>query len=69
MTKAAPTLEHLRSVTTVSITQAGAWLGLSTATAYRAAAEGTLPTLTVGKQRRVATPVLLGLVGLPYEPD
>lgn len=67
MTKPAPTLEQLRSVTTVSIAQAGAWLGLSTATAYRAAATGTLPTLTVGKTRRVATPVLLAMVGLDYE--
>jgi excisionase family DNA binding protein len=69
MTNAAPSLGYLRSRTTVSIAEAAAWLGMSTATGYRAAAEGTLPTLAVGKRRRVATPVLLAMVGLPYEPD
>lgn len=63
----APTVADLRAVTTVTITQAGAFLGLSPATSYRAAAEGTLPTITVGKHRRVPTPLLLRLVGLPYE--
>lgn len=64
----APTVSDLRAVTTVSIARAGAFLNLSQATAYRAAAEGTLPTITVGKHRRVPTPRLLALVGLPYEP-
>lgn len=63
----APTVADLRAVTTVSIAQAGAFLGLSQATAYRAAGD-TLPVITVGKTRRVATPVLLAIVGLPYEP-
>lgn len=62
------TVAELRAVTTVTITQAGAFLNLSPATAYRAAAEGTLPTITVGKHRRVPTPMLMALVGLPYEP-
>lgn len=65
----APTVADLRAVTTVSVAQAGAFLGMSTATAYRAAAEGTLPVITVGKTRRVPTPRLLALVGLPYEPQ
>lgn len=65
----APTVADLRAVTTVTIAQAGAFLGMSTATAYRAAAEGTLPVITVGKTRRVPTPRLLALVGLPYEPQ
>jgi excisionase family DNA binding protein len=67
MTKAVPTLQYLRSRTTVTIAEAAAWLGMSTATGYRAAADGSLQTLTVGKQRRVATPVLLAMVGLSYE--
>lgn len=61
------TVADLRAVTTVSIAQAGAFLGMSTATAYRAAAEGTLPIITVGKTRRVPTPLLLALVGLDWE--
>lgn len=66
-TTTALTVADLRAVTTVTITQAGAFLNLSPATAYRAAAEGTLPTITVGKHRRVPVPPLLALVGLPYE--
>ncbi|QIK76037.1 helix-turn-helix domain-containing protein [Nocardioides piscis] len=63
----APTVEELRAVTTVTITQAGAFIGLSPATSYRAANDGSLPTITVGKHRRVPAPLLLALVGLPYE--
>ncbi len=63
----APTVEHLRSVTTVSVREAGTWLGMSTATAYRAAADGSLPTIRVGKTLRVPSPKLLALVGLSYE--
>lgn len=63
----APSVDDLRAVTTVTIAQAGAFLGLSQATAYRAAAQGTLPVITVGKTRRVPTPLLLALVGLSYE--
>lgn len=63
----APTVADLRACTTVTIAQAGAFLGMSTATAYRAAAEGTLPVITVGKTRRVPTPRLLALVGLDWE--
>jgi excisionase family DNA binding protein len=57
----------LRAVTTVTIAQAGAFLSLSQATAYRAAADGGLPTIQVGKHRRVPTPLLLALVGIPWE--
>lgn len=63
----APTVADLRACTTVTIAQAGAFLGMSTATAYRAAAEGTLPVITVGKTRRVPAPRLLALVGLDWE--
>ena len=63
----APSVEYLRSRTTVSIAEAGAWLGMSTAAAYRAAQDGTLPVLRVGKRRRVPTPRLLALVGLSWD--
>lgn len=66
-TAPAPTLDQLRAVTTVSVRDAGAWLGMSTASAYRAAADGTMPTIRVGKTLRVPTPKLLALVGLSYE--
>lgn len=64
----APTLEELRAVTTVTITRAGAFIGLSPATSYRAANDGSLPTIQVGKHRRVPTPLLLQLLGLDWEP-
>lgn len=63
----APTVERLRSITTCSVREGGAFLGLSTASAYRAANDGTLPTIRVGKTIRVPTPKLLALVGLEYE--
>lgn len=63
-----PTVADLRAVTTVTISSAASFLGMSTATGYRAAAEGRLPTITVGKHRRVPTPLLLALVGISYEP-
>lgn len=63
----APTADDLRTRTTVTITEAGAFLGLSRSAAYRAAAEGTLPTITVGGHRKVPTPRLLALVGLHWE--
>ena len=66
-TVTAPTVDQLRTVTTVSVQKAGAWLGMSTASSYRAASDGSLPTILVGKTLRVPTPRLLALVGLPYE--
>jgi predicted DNA-binding transcriptional regulator AlpA len=65
----APTLDHLRAVTTVSIAEASAFLGMSVAAGYRAADDGSLPLLRVGKRRRVPTPALLALVGLSWEHD
>lgn len=63
----APTLDELRACTTVSVAKAGAWLGMSPASAYRAAADGSLPVVIVAKTRRVPTPRLLALVGLSWE--
>ncbi|WP_193311436.1 MerR family transcriptional regulator [Georgenia satyanarayanai] len=64
---AAPSVADLRRVTTTTITTAGAFLGMSKSAAYRAADAGDLPTIQVSGHRRVPTPLLLGLVGLPYE--
>lgn len=63
----APTADDLRTRTTVTITEAGAFLGLSRSASYRAAADGSLPTIIVGRHRKVPTPRLLALVGLPWE--
>jgi hypothetical protein len=60
-------LDQLRQRTTVSIAVGGAFLNMSTATAYRCAADGSLPTIVVGKTRRVPVPQLLAMVGLSYE--
>ena len=68
MTRSIPlTVADLRGRTTVSVAEAAAFLGMSTATGYRAVADGTLQTLGVGRARRVATPLLLRMVGLEYE--
>lgn len=64
---AAPSLADLRSRTVVSIAEAGAFLGLSTSAAYRAADRGDLPTITVNGRRRVPVAPLLASVGIPYE--
>lgn len=64
-----PTVEHLRCLTTCSVAEAAAFLDMSTATGYRALADGTLPVIVVGKRQRVPVPRLLALVGLPYEAE
>lgn len=62
-----PTVTDLRAVTTCSITEAGAFLDRSAASAYRCAADGSIPTIQVGRTRRVPTPRLLAMVGLDWE--
>ena len=63
----APSLTDLRSQRTVTITEAAAFLGMSTASGYRAAHDGTLPTIRVGRVLRVPVPALFSMLGLPYE--
>lgn len=65
--RARPSVTFLRSVATVSIADAGAFLGLSTSAAYRAADREDLRTIKVNGRRRCPTPHLLQMVGLPYE--
>jgi predicted DNA-binding transcriptional regulator AlpA len=52
----APTLEALRELTVVDVPTAGAALGMSRSTSYRAAERGYLPTIRLG-DRRVVVPV------------
>ena len=55
-------------VPTVSVEEAGAWLGLGRSAAYVAAGRGELPTLRFGRSLRVPTAKLRRLLGLDPEP-
>lgn len=48
---------------TITVPQAGAVLGISRGGAYRAAADGELPVLTIGRRLLVPVAGLLDLVG------
>lgn len=52
---------------TVSVEQAGEWLGLSRSCAYEAAARGQIPTLRFGRRLRVPVAQLRRMLGL--DPD
>lgn len=56
------------TVSLLTITIAGELLGMSQSAAYRAAAEGELPTITLSGGRRVPTAELYRLLGLPIPP-
>lgn len=49
---------------TVSVEEAAEWIGLSRASAYRAAKTGELPTITFGHRRVVPTAALRHMLGL-----
>ncbi len=49
---------------TISVEQAGEVLGISRRSAYRAAANGSLPTLKLGRRLLVPTARLLSLLGM-----
>lgn len=49
---------------TISVERAGALLGISRRSAYRAAACGELPTIRFGRRLRVPTARLLDLLGM-----
>lgn len=53
---------------TVSVEEAGAWLGLSRSSAYEAARRGELPTLRFGRRLMVPTARLRVLLGIDPEP-
>lgn len=52
---------------TLSIVEAGEWLGIGRTTAYQLARDGAFPvrTIRVGYQRRVITAELLAMLGIP----
>ena len=52
---------------TLSIERAAKLLGLSRSSAYRAAANGQLPTLAFGRRLLVPTVRLLEMLGFPIE--
>jgi excisionase family DNA binding protein len=52
---------------TISVARAAKLLGVSRSAAYRAAASGQLPTITLGRRVLVPTSRLLEMLGLPNE--
>lgn len=54
---------------TISVERAGAILGVSRRSAYRAVARGQIPAIRVGRRLLVPTAQLLGLLGLAAEVD
>jgi excisionase family DNA binding protein len=56
-------------VPTVSVEQAGEWLGLGRSSAYEAARRGELPVLKFGRALRVPTARLRVMLGLDAEPE
>ena len=62
--EAAEEMERLLRQPTISIVEAGRVLGRDKNAAYRAANSGHLPTIIVGKTRRVPTAKLKALLGM-----
>lgn len=54
---------------TITVPEAGRWLGLSRNSAYQAAARGEIPTLRIGGRLLVPVPKLLALVGASPQTD
>lgn len=60
-------LADIRRYPTVSIPTGGIAMGMGQTLAYKAAAEGTLPTIQVGKRRKVLSSKLCAMLGLSTE--
>lgn len=58
-------LPNPHTVTVVTVATAGAMLGLSRSAAYRAAARGDIPTITLAGRRWVPTAAVYGLLSIP----
>jgi hypothetical protein len=56
-------------VPTVSVEEAGTWLGLGRSAAYEAARRGQIPTLRFNRTLRVPTAKLRVLLGIDAEPE
>lgn len=54
---------------TIIVAQAGALLGISRRTAYRAAATGHIPTIRVGRRILVPTALIHRMLGITDDPD
>lgn len=64
-TSTAPDIDELRRVPTVSVEQAGRYLGVSRGFAYAMAREGSLPVIHLGPRRvRVPSAKLLAMLGV-----
>jgi excisionase family DNA binding protein len=61
------TLEVAELPPTISVECAAKLLGVSRSSAYRAAANGQLPTISFGRRLLVPTHRLLEMLGLPVE--
>jgi excisionase family DNA binding protein len=61
------TLEVAELPPTISVERAAKLLGVSRSSAYRAAANGQLPTISFGRRLLVPTSRLLEMLGLPAE--
>ncbi len=54
---------------TMTVEQAGALLGISRRSAYRAAASGQIPTIRLGSRILVPTALLYGMLGIQPRQD
>lgn len=63
------TLDDVRQRATITVPEAGQLLGVGRDSAYRAAAKGEIPTLTIGRRLVVPTARLLALLGEPVDDD
>jgi len=61
------TLELADLPPTISVERAAKLLGVSRSAAYRAAANGQLPTISFGRRLLVPTSRLLEMLGMPVE--
>lgn len=60
-------ISNPEDVPTLSVEEAGRFLGLGRTGAYEAAKRGQIPTLQFGRRRRVPTAELRRMLGLPVE--
>lgn len=61
-------LADIRRYPTVDIPTGGIAMGMGQTLAYKAAADGTLPTIQVGKRRKVLSSKLCEILGIPHRP-
>ncbi|MCU1530391.1 MAG: hypothetical protein JWP75_4154 [Frondihabitans sp.] len=57
-----PSLDELRDRITISVPEAGRYLGIGRSAAFEAARAGQIPVLHLGRSLRVSVPALLKLL-------